>query len=487
MNHSSPTPWLRRRGGALLLAVLIVQGCSVNPATGRRQFSMIGEGREVALGQENDKAVIAQIGLYEDEALQAWIQQLGVSIAARSERPELPWTFRVVNDPAINAFALPGGYIYVTRGILAHFGSEAELASVLGHEIGHVTGRHSVARMSSAQLASLGFGVAMIALPELRPFGNAAQQGLGLMFLKFSRDDEREADDLGLRYMTRADYAAEEMPKVFDTLARTAEASEGQRLPSWMSTHPAPPERAVRMREAIAALPAPERGHRVERDSYLARIDGIVYGENPREGFFRDNLFFHPEMRFKLAFPRGWKTSNSRQAVRAIAPDRDAAVLLGAAPGETPSQAESAFYRRYGLERGKALGSGLRTFRSPARQDGGERMVGITLFIQHGDGVLQLLAYTGETRWGRYRQAFETSLRSFADLSDPKILAVQPARIEIVRVPRSMSLAEFDRLWPSNADLDELARVNGIARDGSFPARSAVKRIVGGVPRESGS
>ncbi|MFT4570317.1 MAG: putative Zn-dependent protease [Hyphomicrobiaceae bacterium] len=460
---------------------LVTSGCSVNPATGRRQLSLVGEASEIALGRDNDKSVRAQMGLYNDEELQVWIQQIGKSVASRSERPDLPWTFRVVDDPAINAFALPGGYIYVTRGILAHFGSEAELVSVLGHEIGHVTGRHAVARMSKAQLTGVLMTAAMIASPELRGLGNAAQQGLGLMFLKFSRDDEREADDLGLRYMLRTGHRADEMPKVFDTLARASAGSESQRLPDWLSTHPAPPERATRMRDAIAALPENLRGGIIGRDSYLKRIDGLVYGSDPREGFFRENVFYQPQMRFTLTFPRDWRYANTKAAVMAQSPGGDAALQLKLARGTSPSEAAREFFRKNKLEQDRSPKNGVYTFRAPASAKGGQPVIGMTRFVLHGDTMLQLIGFTPENRWSSYRNSISRTIDSFARLKNKRLLGVKPARLDIVRIPRRTTLKAFHAANPSSIELPELARINGVSTDSTLERGAMIKRVVGGV------
>ena len=159
---------------ALSAAVLLagLSGCSLNPATGKRQLVLFGESQEIEMGRAADKDVVASMGSYPDAELQAFVSNLGTRLARLSERPDLPWTFRIVDDPLVNAFALPGGYIYVTRGILAHFGSEAELAAVLGHEIGHVTARHGVNQLSKAQLAGIGLGLGSMIEPELERFGN---------------------------------------------------------------------------------------------------------------------------------------------------------------------------------------------------------------------------------------------------------------------------------------------------------------------------
>ncbi|MGD2068949.1 MAG: M48 family metalloprotease, partial [Gemmatimonadota bacterium] len=179
----------------LLLLATLVAGCARNPATGERQLSLIGERQEIEMGREADQQIVASIGLYDDEALQSYVDGLGQRLAATSERPDLPWTFRVLDDPTVNAFALPGGFVYITRGIMGHLTSEAELVGVLGHEIGHITARHSVNQISKQQLTQLGVGLGMVLVPELQNFGGLASLGIQLLSLKFSRDDENQADE----------------------------------------------------------------------------------------------------------------------------------------------------------------------------------------------------------------------------------------------------------------------------------------------------
>lgn len=213
------------------------------------------------MGREADPQIVASMGLVQDDELQAYVDRVGRSLAAVSERPDLPWTFRVVDDPVVNAFALPGGYIYVTRGILAQFQSEAELASVLGHEIGHVTARHSVNQMSKQQLMGLGLGIGMVLAPEMQSLGDLAQTGLGLLFLKYSRDDERQADALGLRYMDRKGYDPSQMAPVFRMLEAVSASDGGERVPGWLSTHPDPGARAdITERQVAGMTPT---GHRI--------------------------------------------------------------------------------------------------------------------------------------------------------------------------------------------------------------------------------
>src|SRR5688572_43012 len=298
---------------AALTALLVA--CATNPVTGKRELSFVSESDEIAMGQEGAKATIASIGLVPDSALQRYVSNLGLSMARASERPNIPWQVNVIDDPIVNAFALPGGPVFITRGILSHMNSEAQLVSVLGHEIGHITAKHSVAQMSQAQLGQIGIIAATIAKPGLAQFGELAAQGLGVLFLKFGRDDERQSDDLGFRYMTNAGYDPGEMAEMFRTLERLGAGSESEgRVPGWLSTHPDPGNRVQATMQKIAATSLPA-GLKVERDAFLQRTQGIIFGENPRQGFFRQSQFLHPDLKFQLDFPSGWKTQNTMTAV----------------------------------------------------------------------------------------------------------------------------------------------------------------------------
>src|SRR5436305_3455215 len=338
--------------GLTVLGALGAAGCAVNPATGARQLMLISESQEIAMGRDYDQQVAASMGLYADSGMQRWIQQFGARLAATSERPTLPWSFRVVDDPVVNAFALPGGYIYVTRGILAHLNSEAELAGVVGHEIGHVTARHSVSQLSKQQLAQIGLAVGTMASPDFERFAGLASAGLGVLFLKYSRDAERQADDLGLRYMRRVNYDPREMPHVFEMLTRVSQAQGGGRVPEWLATHPDPENRRSRIERDIAAGPQSFAGTAVNRDSYLQRLDGLVFGTNPREGYFKGGEFFHPELRFRITFPDGWQTSNGKQAVAATSSEQDAVVELSVAKEASADAAVRAFLGQQGFTGG---------------------------------------------------------------------------------------------------------------------------------------
>jgi predicted Zn-dependent protease len=478
------------RAAALATAALFA-ACATNPATGRRQLSLVSEAQEIQMGKEADPQVVGSIGLVPQQDLQTYVQRVGTTLAASSERPSLQWTFRVVDDAAVNAFALPGGYIYVTRGLLAHMNSEAEWASVLGHEIGHVTARHSVSQMSKAQLLNIGLVVGMILRPQLQNFGGLAQAGMELLMMKYSRDDENQADELGLRYLTRAGYDPRPMAQVFRTLQRVGEAQGEGRVPGWMSTHPDPGDRGRRITAAITAQPGGQAGGRIERDSYLQRLDGLVFGDDPREGYFRGNAFYHPEMRFRFEFPPGWKPSNQKQAVGAMSPNQDAVVVITLANRPSAQAAYQEFFSQQGIQRGQPWRgniNGLPAYTNAfAAQTEQGVLQGLAAFVEHGGKVFQILGYAPSSQWPRHQATISNSVGSFASLTNARDLSVQPKRLDIVTLPQAMTIEEFARRYPSTVSVQTLAIVNGVEPGQRLEAGRKAKRVVGGELPETRS
>ena len=197
---------------------------------------LLSESDEIKMGEMTDASVIQMYGVYDDEKLAKYLNELGQKMAKISHRPNLKYEFKVMDSPVINAFAVPGGYVYITRGILAHLNNEAELAGVVGHEIGHITARHSAQKYSETYLANLGLGIGSMVSEDFAMFAGLAAQGLGLLFLKFSRDDERQSDVLGVEYSTKVGYDAREMANFFSTLDKMQGQSEQGGLPDWFST-----------------------------------------------------------------------------------------------------------------------------------------------------------------------------------------------------------------------------------------------------------
>lgn len=464
-----------------LLAITVA--CAVNPATGRREFMLVSEEEEIQMGREADPQVVAAFGLAGDEELRAYVSDIGQELAAVSERPDLPWAFKVVDDASVNAFALPGGFIYVTRGILAHFDSEAELAGVLGHEIGHVTARHSASQISRQQLQQIGIGVGMIASETFREYGGIAVAGIQLMNLSYSRDDELQADRLGLRYMSRISYDPDALLGVFEMLASVSGSGEGGRAPEWSMTHPYPENREQQLRETIAETGVSREGT-VARAEYLAVIDGMVFGPNPRNGYFEDTRFLHPDLAFEVTFPAGWQTVNQNELVAAVSPEENAAVILQIASEATsPDAAMDDFLSQEGVTGGRVSRgstSGVPLVQAPfevATQEGELR--GEVGFLDYGGNVYRILGYSSAADWSRWASSVQGTISSFAPVDDPRVLNVQPQRLDIVTLSQAMSLDSFVQQNPQPVDVDVLARINRTSPGAVLSAGTRIKTVVG--------
>lgn len=466
-----------------LAAVALLAGCARNPATGQRELMLVSESQEIQMGEQYDKEVIAAIGLYPDPALQRYVQDLGGRLAATSERPKLPWTFRVVDDPVVNAFALPGGYIYVTRGILAHLNSEAELAAVVGHEIGHVTARHTASQLSKQQLAGLGLAIGSLASSRIERYAGIAGQALGVLFLKFSRDAENQADALGLRYMGRAHYDPRQMPQIFRMLDRVGASSGGGRLPEWLATHPNPGNRLEHITTLISRMPQDFAGTIVNREGYERRLDDMIFGLNPREGFFQGTEFFHPDLRFRISFPSGWSTFNGKQAVAAISPQRDAVIELTLVKEANADQAARAFLSEEGTQGGNVTRSrvnGLAASEAPfaATTESGP-VRGTAVFVEYGSGVYRLLGYSPESRWPAYQGVAQRALYSFGPVTDAAILNIQPQRLDVLVLDRRTTIAELAQQRPSPVPVATLALINQVEPQTPLEPGRLVKWVVG--------
>jgi predicted Zn-dependent protease len=469
---------------ALLLLATLATACATNPATGRRELSLIPQGQEIAMGLEGAKAAAAQMGVYPDSGIQRYINQLGQSLARASERPDLPWSFTVVDDPMVNAFALPGGPIFFSRGILTHMNSEAQLVAVLGHEIGHVTAKHSVSQMSKQQIFQIGMIGAMVVKPELQQFGQAASQGLGLLFLKFGRDDETQADELGFRYMTKANYAPSEMAEMFRTLGRLSGDGESSRgTPEWMSTHPDPGNRVQKTLERIAAAPAPFTNAKVERDAFLRRLEGMVFGEDPRNGYFQQTAFIHPTLRFRFDFPQGWRTQNGAEQVVGASAQGDAQIALTLAGNVAPTAALQRFSQQQGVQMGQASSNAINGNPAAiaqfiAQNQDGSQLAGYVAYIQQDNVTYQLLAITPRQQIQAYDAAFRSTIGSFQRVTDTRLLNVKPQRLRIVQIRSAMTLAQFNQQNPSVIPMAQLALINGVEQSATIPAGTLVKRVV---------
>jgi predicted Zn-dependent protease len=356
---------------------------------------------------------------------------------------------------------------------------------VVGHEIGHVTARHSVEQISKQQVAQLGLGIGSILSPRIAQLSGIASQGLGLLFLKYSRDDESQADALGFKYALAQNYDVREMANVFVTLDRESQLAGAGKTPEWLETHPDPGNRVQAVQARLDTLSKPLTNTIVNRDEYLQHIQGLVYGEDPRDGFFEGNVFYHPGMRFQMSFPQGWKTQNTPSAVVAVSQQQDAIIQLQLAGNTPPQQAASQFLSQQGIQAGNGStqsinGNPAATSYFQAQSQQGP-IAGIVSFISYGGQTYGILGYSGGQQFNNYEGVIRNTIGSFGRLTNSAALDVKPNHVELVKLPRAMTLNEFNQQYPSTISITELAIINemGHAAD-QIPQGRIVKRVTGG-------
>lgn len=469
----------RRLLGVLLLAA-VAAACARNPVTGSRELVFMSESQEAELGRQADAQIRSEMGVYDDAVLQEYVAAIGRELAAASHRPDLPWQFTVIDSPVVNAFAAPGGYIYLTRGLLAYLNDEAELAGVLGHEIGHVTARHSVQAYSRAAGAQMGLLLGQIFVPAMRPrygapgLGGAAGQGLGLLFLKFGRDDERQADRLGAEYAIASGWDPHGVGDMLTTLGRIADTSDRRGTPNWLATHPAPDDRVAGVEgtvDALLAETADLSALRVDRAGYLARVEGIVYGDNPEQGVVRGREFLHPALRFALSFPAGWEVHNGAGMVVAREPGQDRYMLLQLAEQSgndlqrlaEREMAAAGFVQAQGTPSTiNGLDAHIGTYTQDVRGVG--PMIARVAFIRSGGSVYLLGAFADADGYRLVERDVHDSIHSFRQLSRGEADAIQPNRVAVHHVgPGETWQSIAQRVGAEIVPAATLAVMNGFA------------------------
>ena len=446
-----------------VIVCLSVVACATNPVTGKREISLMSEAEEIAYGQQADPEIRREMGVYEDAALQRYVAEIGDRLAQLSHRPKLPWTFTVVDHPAVNAFALPGGYIYITRGILPYLDDEAELAGVLGHEIAHVTARHAAQQSTRAGLGGIGLAVLGVFVPATQPFSELTSAALSLAFLKYGRDDERESDRLGMEYAARGGWDPAGVPNFLETLARLSALSE-RGVPNWLSTHPEPAERVVEARPLVATFASASATER-RRDQYLERIDGITVGDKREDGIVRGSRFLHPLLRLAIDFPEGWEVINTEQQVAAQEPGQQHYMFLQHVDRPAGRTLDEIATRAMADARFRSLGGQLTTL------NGADAYVGLyqgslngigqvrlrAAHIQNGRQVLMLAGFAPESEFSRVEREITAAINSYRPLSQREADEIRPNRLAYYVVRSGDS-------WQSIAARNgHIARANDLA------------------------
>jgi predicted Zn-dependent protease len=469
---------------AFVVLGVMVPACATNPVTGRRELSLLSPQQELQMGLEGYQAITQEYGLYEDPALQAYVDSVGQRVARVSHLPSLTWHFTVIDDPSVNAFAMPGGYIYITRGILAHLNSEAQLAGVLGHEIGHVTHRHTAEQLTQQQLYGLGLGVVTALSETMRRYNDLAQQALGLLFLKYGRTDETEADELGVDYAARAGYDPREIPATYAMLKRIGEQS-GQRLPAFLSTHPDPGDREERTASLAKQAAQGKTGLLVNGRSYVQRLDGVTFGNDPRQGYFTGDQYVQPAMGFQVAFPAGWRHQDSRTAVVAQEPGKQAMMQFSLADAGTLAPGD---YVQQLVARGRVAsaegspetigGFAAWVGRVALPQQQGAAVPAAAGFIRRSEKLMfQVLGRSQAPGDANETRIFE-SLRSFRVVTDRSRLDVQPDRVKVAKVGATASLEEaLAKLGAASSYLEADAIMNNVEAGETVRAGTLIKFV----------
>ncbi len=478
----------RLAGFTLVLAfvVLTLTGCATNPVTGKKDFVMMSEEQELALGQQVAEQVKARYQPYEDEALQAYLSQLGEELANNSHRSNLIFRFTLVDDPLVNAFAVPGGYIYITRGILAYMNSEAELAGVVGHEIGHVTARHSVRSQAKAQAAGVAGILAAVATGS-RSVADAANV-LGAAFVRgYGRSYELEADRLGAEYLASNQYDPDDMLKVvgilknheeFDKKRAEAEGRQPRAYHGVFATHP---ENDDRLQEVIAAAKelkgaGGQRGK--DRDAFLRRLDGMVYGDSESQGIVRLNKFYHKDLDLFVDFPRGWRIENTPTAVLSTNKENTTQIVLAGIEDQSRKETPEQFAKRkFKVTDGVRLRGESPGYMGVTRvkDKNGTRDARVAV-VFHKDRVIifHAVSKSGVPAEAGLRAVAESARTLRNDEQDE----ARARRLKIVRAKRGDTFERLAELTPlTNYAADELRLLNGLYPDGQ-PTPGQLLKIV---------
>lgn len=478
--------------------MVFTAGCVVqqNPVSGSKRAYAYSWEQEVQIGEEVDQEISAQYGLYDDPQLEDYVTQLGETLLAESHMRredtaeqfrETEFTFRVLNSPVVNAFALPGGYVYVTRGLLAHLNNEAQLAVVVGHEIGHVAARHASQRalqQNIGQVAVIGgsiLGQELLGLPAENLL-NLSSQAAQLLFLSYSREHERESDKLGVEYSALTGYTAAEGAEFFTSLKRISE-KEGQSIPSLLSSHPDPGEREKNIPE-MAEEWREEGYEQQERNAeeYIQQIEGIIYGENPREGFVDGGEFVHPDLEFRFPVPSDWQLINQPSQVAMVSQEEDA-VMMFAIDSQAGSARESVenFANQEGIQvetsGAEQSAGGGDAYQAVVTVEDQQQSLGVQVYaVEYNGEVYQFINYAAVDSFDNYFSVFSETTSNFDALTDSRLLNIEPVRLEIVSVEENET---FRNLLPSSLPMDiepeDIAIINQVHLDDEIEAGTLIK------------
>lgn len=473
---------------ACFLTLISLTGCSANPATGRTQFAaLMSPAQEQQVGASEHQKIQQQFGFYENAALQSYVDSIGRRVSAETERTDVQYKFFILDSPIVNAFALPGGYIYVSRGLLALANSEAELAAVLAHETGHITGRHSAERYSRGVVTSLGAAVLSAAL-DSQGASEALGLGSNLYMSSYSRSQENEADTLGLRYMARGGYSVDAMSRFLSALqaeSRLQAQMQGRNQgpeASYFSTHPATGERVAKTQGEASQYPA---GGDVGRERHLQMIEGMTFGDSARHGFVRGGRFYHPAIGFTFDVPQGFRVMNQPSEVVAVSQDGTAMIfdMVGGQGTTDPASYITSTWIKDGraadLERVEIGGMQAATASFQGAVNG-QQMVIRVLAIHWGDGRFARFQIGMPPRiTSGTLDSLKQSTYSFRRLSESEASTLRPHRIKTVVAGAGDTVQSLAaRQSMEDLPLEHFVVLNGLAPGQEVQAGQAYKLIV---------
>ncbi len=482
----------------LVAAFVFASSCVVqqNPVSGNKRAYAYSWQQEIQIGKEVDQEIVSQYGLYDDDQLDEYVVNLGeelleVSHMRREGAAEMfrntEFTFRVLDSPVVNAFALPGGYVYVTRGLMAHLNNEAQLAVVVGHEIGHVAGRHASQRaltQTLGQVAVIGgsiLGQELLGLPG-ESLLNLSSQAAQLLFMSYSRDHERESDRLGVEYSAKKNYVAAEGAEFFTSLRRISEKA-GQSIPNMLSTHPNPGERE----QTIPRLANEWREQGYEQtifgtERYMQMLNGMVYGDNPRNGYVTDGRFVHPDLEFYYPVPQQWRVINQPSQVVLVKGEGEAVMIMRIdSQNSTARESISQFVNQDGFtlrERGETQSSDRWTAHQAEgtiEQDG--NLLGVHVYaVEFQNRIYRFINYSLEAAFERHKEDFSFVTSAFDQLTDESILNIQPVRLQIVEADQRKTFRQYlpDQL-PMDLEHEDIAIMNQVSLDTTIQPGTLLK------------
>ena len=488
----SPLFRILRTGALFSLLLPLASSSSVSNWAERRPAAAARPTVRPLQGAKPDPAVIAQFGLYNSATLQRLIDTKGKQMTAVSDRPG-DYGFTVVDSPVINAFATPDGHVYFTRGIMAYFNDEAQFAGVLGHELGHITAQHGKKQQTRGTIAGIGMILGQVLAPRLMQstLGGIVQQGVGLGMLKYGRDDENEADGLGVKYSTKIGYDASHMADFFQTLERTEAQSGAGSIPTFLSTHPNSADRYTRVK-GLAAQARQSVGNRplaINRNQYLRSIEGLNYGEDPRQGFVESGVFYHPDLKFRFPIPSGWKSQNSPDKFQMAEPNGKALlVFLGAGNGSLDEAGQS-LAKAVGVQNAQAQKTTINGFPAlvfegdQVQQDqSGQQQAGahvLAQLIQDGKTVYAFIGLAAPASFSAYAPQFQQAAQGYARLTDASKLSRQPEHIRIKTATTATTLSSaFAANGIPSKRYEELAILNGMKTNDRL-SKGMLYKVVG--------